>query len=334
MIDTYSIAGEARARQASNGRRALVMLAVVGVALYVAVAVATDATKLTRALRQLGWIGCGAVLTLSCANYLLRFYRWKVYLQEFGHRLPQGRHLLCYVSGFAFTVSPGKAGEAVRSFYLHEQGVTYSESIATLFVERLVDLLAMVILASLVTVFNASYIWLLIGTGAAVFALLIAICRPALPNWLDRASGRRAGHRSSKWLAALGSLLRSSGKLLRPRLLVFGTILGLLAWGAEGLGFQLICRGLDLNINTVQATAIYAIAALAGAAAVFLPAGIGGMEAVMTSLLVSRGISISGALIATLLCRLATLWFAVIIGLLAAGILELLGAGRRLGATS
>ena len=57
---------------------------------------------------------------------------------------------LYYLSGFAFTVSPAKAGEAVRSLYLRSYGVTYSQSIAALFVERLQDLLAMVLLASLI----------------------------------------------------------------------------------------------------------------------------------------------------------------------------------------
>ena len=66
------------------------------------------------------------------------------------------------------------------------------------------------------------------------------------------------------------------------------------------------------------------MATLTGVAAIVLPAGIGGTEAVMTTLLVSRGASVADALIATLLCRLATLWFAVIIGLAATAILELL----------
>ena len=78
-----------------------------------------------------------------------------------------------------------------------------------------------------------------------------------------------------------------------------------------------------MNLEPLQAIGIYAVATLTGVAAVFLPAGIGGMEAVMTTLLVSRGASVSDALIATLLCRLATLWFAVLIGLAATGFMEL-----------
>jgi uncharacterized protein (TIRG00374 family) len=303
------------------------LIAAAGVALYVAVALATDASKLALALRQLGWIGVSSVLALSLFNYLVRFYRWDLYLGALGYRLPQRELLGCYLSGFAFTVSPGRAGEGVRSFYLREHGVTYAQSIATLFVERLLDLLAVIVLASLVILVSSSYSWLLISMAVIALVALIVICRPALPDWLARRSSLHPAHRSSKWLGAAAKLLHSSRTLLHPKLLLVGMLLGLLAWGAEGLGFDLVCRGLALHLGTLQAMGIYAVATLTGVAAVFLPAGIGGMEAVMTTLLVARGASVADAVIATLLCRLATLWFAVLIGLAATGFMELFRSG-------
>jgi len=44
---------------------------------------------------------------------------------------------------------------------------------------------------------------------------------------------------------------------------------------------------------------------------------------IMTSLLVERGATLQVAIIATLLCRLATLWFAVLLGVGAASAVEL-----------
>jgi uncharacterized membrane protein YbhN (UPF0104 family) len=68
---------------------------------------------------------------------------------------------------------------------------------------------------------------------------------------------------------------------------------------------------------------IYALAVLAGSAAFFLPAGLGGMELVMTTLLVAQGAPLPVAVVATLLCRIATLWFAVLIGMAAALTVEM-----------
>jgi len=54
---------------------------------------------------------------------------------------------------------------------------------------------------------------------------------------------------------------------------------------------------------------------LAGAIS-FLPGGVGGAEAVMAAMLVAAGAPEAKAVAATVIIRLATLWFAVAIGVL------------------
>jgi uncharacterized protein (TIRG00374 family) len=306
----------------SGRRRALIVSGLLLASVYVAGALLADAGRLADALRQLGWWGCAAILGLSAANYLLRFCRWQHYLAKLGRSLPAGRHLLVYLSGFAFTVSPAKAGEAVRSLYLRDHGVTYSESIAALFVERLLDLFAIVALAGIMVINRPAYRPLLFATAALLTIVLIGVCQRILPLWVERFAARFRG-RAARLLGALSSLLRSSRSLLHPRPLLFGFAIGLTAWAAEGLGFYFICQGLHVDGGVGTFIGIYALAVLAGSAAFFLPAGIGGMEIVMTTLLVEQGATLRVAIVATLLCRLATLWFAVILGVGAAAGIEL-----------
>lgn len=309
-------------RLPSGRKRVLVVVAGLGMLAYVVAAIATDLPALQHAMTQLGWTGVVAILGLSLLNYFLRFLRWHVYLGELGHRLAFGHHLQVYLGGFLFTVSPAKAGEAVRGVYLREQGVMYSDTFAALFVERLLDFLAYALLATLIAFGHAEYRAFLGGAFAVAFVLLAGAGHPALPRLLDSLAPAR-----SKRLAELfgmgARLLRSSRRMLRPGLLLPGLLLGLIAWGAEGLGFHLICDGLGLDVPPMTATSIYAIAGLAGAATFFMPGGIGGMEVVMTALLTALGAPLPLAVIATLLCRLATLWFAVLIGLFATLMLEM-----------
>jgi glycosyltransferase 2 family protein len=307
----------------NGGRRqTLIALGLVLALTYVGAAIFTDSTILVDALRRLGWLGCMAVLGLSMVNYLLRFLRWQYYLAKLGRELPVRRHLLCYLSGFAFTVSPAKAGEAVRALYLGDHGVTFTESIASLFVERFMDLLAIAALASLMVVDRPVYHPLLITTGIFLGLVLVCVCQPRVPVFLDRLSSH-CGRRVAGVVSTLGALLRSSRRLLHPQPLLYGISIGLLAWAAEGLGFSIICDGLHIAGSISTFVGIYALAVLGGSAAFFLPAGIGGMEVVMTTLLVAQGAPLRVAIIATLLCRLATLWFAVILGVAAASAIEL-----------
>src|SRR5579885_2379888 len=99
---------------APRKRRLMIVLALAGMAGYLALALAVDARDLHAALLRIGGGGVAAVLCLSLVNYALRFARWNGYLDRLGYAVPLGRHLAYYLGGFAFTVSPGKFGEAVR----------------------------------------------------------------------------------------------------------------------------------------------------------------------------------------------------------------------------
>jgi glycosyltransferase 2 family protein len=310
------------ARSGGGRHRTLIAAALLIALAYVGAALITDAGKLMEALRRLGWLGCAAVLGLSAVNYSLRFFRWKIFLSKLGRDLPLGRHFLYYLGGFAFTISPAKAGEALRSLYLRGHDVTYAESIAALFVERLLDLFTVVMLASLIVLDHPAYRVLVFASSLIVIAVIACVCQPTLPPLIDRFGARRSG-RVARLANAFANLLRSSKLLLHPRLMVFGIFIGIIAWGAEALGFGVICQGLHISGTVWSFCGIYAVAVLAGSAAVFLPAGIGGTELVMTTLLVERGTDLRVAIIATLLCRLATLWFAVLLGIGAASAVEI-----------
>jgi uncharacterized membrane protein YbhN (UPF0104 family) len=306
---------------ASNRRRVLIAIAGAGVLAYLAAAALTDAGRLAAALTALGWSGTAAVLAASLLNYGLRFQRWSIYVARLGHAVPRGRHLLVYLCGFAFTVSPGKAGEAVRALYLREHGVPYAASIAALFVERLLDLVAIALLAGLFVLHDPSWWPALAAALAATVALIVFVGRPAVATTLARIGDGRPG-RVGQALGGLASLLRASRTLLAPRLLGGGLLFGLAAWGVEGLGLYWICAGLGLTLDVITATGVYGLSVLAGGAAFFMPGGLGGMEVAMPALLVTQGATLATGVIAMLLCRLATLWFAVVLGLVAATWLE------------
>jgi glycosyltransferase 2 family protein len=303
-------------------RHWLLAVAALAIVAYLSVGFAVDAPRIREAIDALGWGGCGLVLGLSVLNYLIRFQRWQMFLNRLGHKLPSLQHLLCYLSGFAFTVTPAKAGEAVRSVYLREHGVTYTQSIAALFVERLQDLLAMTLLATLMVIGRPAYRPLIGGALLLIAGLLLAASHRSLPALLERISRYAKRPRLAAAITALIKLLSASSQLLQSKPLLIGTTAGVLSWGGEGLGYFLICQGLHVPVGLLTAVGIYALSVLAGTAAVFLPAGIGGMEVVMTTLLVSQGASLRTSIIATLLCRVATLWFAVIIGIAATLLIE------------
>lgn len=303
-------------------RRALTLSIGLAALLYLGFVLFADHEAVFAALRRVGLPTLIAIFALSLVNYLLRFWRWQRYIAAFGHVLPWWRHFLYYLAGFTLTVTPGKAGEAVRSLYLHQYGVTYAQSLAALFVERLLDVLAMSLLALLILLARPDYAWLVAIAWGVTLGLGWLVTRPWLPEQL-RVWGR--GHRYGQQFGQLARLLDSAAVLLRPGYLLFGLSLGVLSWGLEGLSLYLIAQEVGVGVSLEMGIGIYAIAVLAGALS-FLPGGLGSTEAVMGVLLVAFGADSASAVAITLLCRIATLWFAVALGGVAVGVL---GVGDR-----
>ncbi len=305
-------------------RRALTLSIGLAALLYLGFVLFADREAVFAALRRVGLPVLVAIFTLSLVNYLLRFWRWQRYVAAFGHVLPWRRHFLYYLAGFTLTVTPGKAGEAVRSLYLHQYGVTYAQSLAALFVERLLDVLAMSLLALLILLARPDYAWLVAIAWGLTLGLGGLVTRPWLPEKL-RVWGQ--GHRYEHRLGQLARLLDSAAVLLRPGYLLFGLSLGVLSWGLEGLSLYWIAQEVGVGVSLETGIGIYAIAVLAGALS-FLPGGLGGTEAVMGVLLVAFGADGASAVAITLLCRIATLWFAVALGGVAVGVLSIGGRQR------
>ena len=105
--------------------------------------------------------------------------------------------------------------------------------------------------------------------------------------------------------------------MLRWKPILIALALSAAAWFGECLAFFLVLLGFGLDPTwtlLLQATLIYGGASLFGAITL-LPGGVGATEGSMTSLVqVLIGLSATVASAATLLVRVCTLWFAIIIG--------------------
>ena len=288
----------------------------IAVALYGLLVAAVDGPAFLAAISTLEPRLVAIILLLSLLNYGLRCWRWQGLLNRLGHRLPLGLGLRYYLAGFALTTTPGKAGEAVRSLFLKRHQVGYVDSLAVFFSERLVDVVAMLLLALAALYAFPATRW----SGWAIVGLLLVLL--LIIHRSDWQAGLRAGGQTlfgGRWQAPVSracDLLEQAAVLLTPGSLLSATAVGLMAWGAEGVGFYLVATALGFEGHWLMVVGIYAIASLIGALSM-LPGGLGGAEAAMTSLLILGGGEPSVAVATTVICRMATLWFAVAIGVLA-----------------
>ncbi|MEE4908090.1 lysylphosphatidylglycerol synthase transmembrane domain-containing protein [Pseudomonas alliivorans] len=297
----------------SGWRYRAVVVSVIGSALgYLAFCLWGGWHEVAQATARVGATGIGLALLMSALNYGLRFVRWQLYLRVLGHPLAWRTSLAAYLAGFALTTTPGKAGEALRGVLLKPQGVPYPQSFAAFVSERLSDLLAI----ALLTLFGLSWYppaqpMIVIGLALVLLGLL-TLSQRSLLEWLHG----RVPPTTSRLTTLFRHLLDVSlaaRQCHRLDVLLAASLLSLSAWSAEALAFHWVLGWMGAEIPMTFAVFTYALAMLAGALS-FMPGGLGGAEAVMIGLLMFKGMPAADAIAATLLIRLATLWFAVAIG--------------------
>ncbi|HET8706999.1 MAG TPA: lysylphosphatidylglycerol synthase transmembrane domain-containing protein, partial [Pseudomonadales bacterium] len=259
---------------------------------------------------------------LSLVNYFLRFLRWHLMIAKMDHQLPFWRHCLFYISGFALTTTPGKAGEAIRGVYMKQHDVAYSKTIAALFAERVSDLISMLLLGCLAFVHFGQYRIYGFIFAAVVIVTVILVQLPHIRDALRKRAHKLESEKMRTILENAIKVFDEAARLLGFKFFTGGVILGVVAWGSEALALALVVHWMGSDAPATVIYGIYALAMLVGAAS-FLPGGLGGAEASMALLLVAMGMSHPAATSATVICRATTLWFAVLIGAVALLFLEL-----------
>ena len=252
-----------------------------------------------------------AGLGLALSNYLLRFLRWAFYLKVLKIEAPVDISALVFLSGLAMSITPGKAGELVKCYLLNSKTqVPVSRSAPVVVMERLTDVISVIILGltGFVLLPVPVIVVLAVALVVSVIGLMFALSRHAL-----RLTGLPI---LSKWSELLKDSQEGFKELAAPRVMVVGVAIGAVAWFAEGLALWVILRGIGSEIDLVRALPIYAAATLVGAVTA-LPGGLVGTEGSMLAFLQQSGVTRAGASAGTVLIRLVTLWFAVLVGLLA-----------------
>jgi uncharacterized membrane protein YbhN (UPF0104 family) len=303
--------------------RRLVGALLLGVAVYGLFVAFTGYRRIEQALDSFHWWAFAAALGLSSFNYLLRFAKWEFYLARLGIRgVPKLDSFLCFLSGFVLTVTPGKLGEVFKSAVLYEtHGVDPARTAPIVIAERLTDVIGIVLLISLGSLgFSGGWTWAALGSAAVMVGLgLIAWPAPAqgLFTYLERRGGKLAAR-----VPALERAYASLRVVASPSALLLPTLLSVVGWGAEGVALFTLLQGFGQATSLPLSLFFYATATLAGAL-IPVPGGLGVVEAMFQSQLIELGGVAEGPATASMLMiRFATLWWAVLVGFMALGILR------------
>lgn len=302
--------------------RKLLVVMLAGVLLYGVFVVYTGYQTVQNSVQSFRWSAFGYALLLASFNYVLRFAKWVFYLRALRiPPIPLFNNVLVFLSGFVLTVSPGKVGEVFKSAVLERTyGVPTHLTAPIVIAERLTDVIAVVVLILVgSTSLPGGLIWAFLG-AVAVSTGLLCIYWTGPATYLFR---HLCTTRAARLVPKLEQAYAQLRTIAAPRLLVLPTLLSCIGWGCEGYALGLILRGFGAAVSDAQAAFFYATSTLAGAL-VPVPGGLGVTEGLMQQQMVHLASIAEGpATTSMLLIRIATLWWAVVVGFFALGLLRL-----------
>jgi len=295
--------------------KGFILSIIVGLGIFVGLSIYADIGAVKEAFAEFEWSYIPAVLALTLLNYLLRFGKWHYYLRNINIRLKVKDSLAIFLSGLSMSVTPAKLGEVFKSYLLKRQnGTEVSRSIPVVFAERITDVLGLLILAAIsFSVFQYGK-EVLIGVLVVLLALIIAIQSRRISNKLLDIS------ESIPLINKLSDNLRMTYEtaytLFRFRNLMVAIVISVVSWGFECLAMYFVLQGFGADASMLLSTFVFSFSSLAGAISM-VPGGLVVAEGSSAALLILAGISREIAAAATITIRFCTLWFGVVVGVIA-----------------
>ncbi len=285
------------------------------------------------------------VFLLKCLNWTLRYTEWRYFLSVLGVRTVRGLperplpeqppvirerdSVVLWLSGLALSISPGKLAEVLKALVLkHLTGLDFSRGAPVVFLERLVDGLAIIPLTTVAMLatggsldtgdISLSYVRAVL-VGVTIVLLIGIILIQIKPmafwflDWFQHGPGLRRMHGS------LRNLYASSYDLIKLRHLIPTTLLGGSAYTTDCIGFYLLLRGLGVEGGWTlfgEASFILGFSVIIASISA-LPGGAGGRELTIGPMLTGIvGLTKEDAGTATFLIALFQLWIGVLLGLI------------------
>ncbi|MBV6511764.1 MAG: hypothetical protein FMNOHCHN_01248 [Ignavibacteriaceae bacterium] len=300
-------------------KRILISLVLAGI-IYLGFTIYGDFDRLTDAFSAFPWYIYPLLLLLSSINYIFRFIKWDYYLRIVGVTISKGDSFGIFMSGLIMSITPGKFGEVLKAYLVKQiDGTPISKTTPIIFVERITDFLSL-ILITLLGAFLFDYGRGIISAVGLFFVIVIVLISHR--GWAVSVLNQLHKIRFIQKLSdPIQNAYESSYQLLRPGPLFYMTAVSLFSWIFECLGYYIILINFNLDISIIWASFAYGFATIVGAITM-MPGGLGVTEGSLTFLAMRVGASREVAVAATFIIRAVTLWFAVLVGVIAVSVYQ------------
>jgi len=294
-----------------------VLLIVISVVFYVGLILFSDFEEIKSGFQEVNLEYYPVIFLLSLSVYFLMGIRYHIFLKKIGVKTSLKQTMLISFAGQAMFGTFGRAGTVIKSYILKKKfGYAISKTGPIIIIEQLLDLLAsiVILLISLIW-FDFFEVYVVTGIGIALVTLFYLLVRHKVIFELLKRIFLKIKY-FQNFVKNIDEARESLFKLISTEIMLKTISISILIKVFQMTIVFLIFESLGLNIELLLSGLIYFASMLAGTF-VLLPGGIVVTDSSMLGLLLKNGVDVSTSSIAVIIVRFVTLWFTVIIGLVA-----------------
>lgn len=211
------------------------------------------------------------IFSLFCLFFIIKAFRWSYILHPVSPKTPTQLFPVMMAGVMLNAAFSVLVGEIFRSIMLGKQfRISKSSILATIFVERLFDILALLLLLGIAILFSTlqyPYIRLLILLGLAVFVLigviLIALWNARSLRFLEKYFNWLPDKVREIGIKRIKLAIEGLGSFTKPRLMLNISLLSIILWLVMGLANYLSIRSVGIHVPFAAAIFVMVINAFA-----------------------------------------------------------------------
>ncbi|MFC5078835.1 hypothetical protein VTH8203_03420 [Vibrio thalassae] len=282
---------------------------------YISVILVLEQQFRLELLKKINYQNIVVVVLLFLVSIFVRYFRWHLIMKNNGEDHCFFRGLFFYVSGFAFTASPGKIGELSRVIHYRAIGVSSDVVISSFIIERFFDLIVVLVLASVLLVNFSSLKLVAVVIIFMITVVVLLANNLTLTKSICRFFVNKNYFNTRRLFLLVYKVFCNVNYGLETKSFLVYMLLGTMAWCSTSFILVYLSYIFDIQVNGLDLMAVYPAAMLSGAVS-FIPGGVGATEAVIVIILNHWGVSLTVATTIALIVRFSTLWLAMFVGII------------------
>jgi glycosyltransferase 2 family protein len=247
-------------------------------------------------------------------GYMIRYGKWRYYLHTLRIKVDQTKSFLIYLSAYSMDITPGRVGRIVAAYTLKKvTKIKFMSVVPIVTMDLFTDFFGFAILALVTALYVRKYLLYVVAFDLVLIIPFVLVINPWIFNYIKT---RKKGFILKRLEQHGKHYYMSQNKLNKPSIYLVSLIFTIPADILNSMGLYFALLAVGVKLNALISLFIFSTSQIFGMVST-LPGSIGVADATLVALLkVMLGLNSTLSSAVTIMARIATLWFGIILGLI------------------